>query len=299
MKNNLIPESNLYENPSFPFAMFKINEKECIPPGPSYHYLHWHEDLQFTIVTKGSVSMMVNGENYNLKTNDAIFINSGLLHMTNHISPDGEYISFNFPTKILSIIYGSMLESDYVLHFTMNYNLPAILLKKDVLWQNKIINMLLDLYNFYSSSEVYAKEYETALRLQCIWLEFIRNVKHYIKISSKTFLRKQEYMQTLLTFIHENYMVDINLKNISESAHVSQSECCRLFKNLLNTSPYEYLINYRINKSIDLLKETNMSITEIATKVGFNDSSHFIQIFKKRTYKTPKKYRNSKKPSDL
>lgn len=295
MKNSIHPQNNLYEDPSFPFGIFTINEKRCSPPGPKYNYLHWHEDLQFTIVTKGSVTMTVNGKNYRLETNDAIFINSGLLHMTNHISKNGEYVSFNFPTKMLSIIYGSKLESDYVLNFTMNYNLPAIPLTSDVQWQHEIINMLLSLYEFCKFSDVYGKEYEIALRLEYLWLIFIRNVKDYMHFSSKTFLRKQEYMQIMLSFIHENYTQEINLEDISKSAHISESQCCRLFKNILNTSPYEYLINYRINKSIDLLKETNMSITEIAIYVGFNDCSHFIQLFKKHTSKTPKNYRNNEK----
>lgn len=295
MENNIQPENILYENPRFPFVMFTINQMSCTPPGPGYHYLHWHEDLQFTIVTKGTVSMMVNGINYDLKARDAIFINSSLLHMTNHISDDGEYISFNFPTKMLSVIYGSLLESDYVLHFTMNYNLPAILLTSDINWQNQIIEMLLELSDFCVSENIYAKEYEIAIRLEYIWLTFIRNVKECIHVSSKTFVRKQEYMQAMLLFIHENFKNEINLADIAETVHISQAECCRLFKKILNKSPYEYLIKYRINKSIDLLKETNMPITEIASSVGFNDCSHYIQLFKKHTNKTPKAYRKATK----
>lgn len=288
-------EKIIYESSDFPFVMFTINEKECIPQGPGYQYLHWHEDLQFTVVTRGSVSIKVNGVNYNLKTNDAIFINSGLLHMTNHIKGGGEYISFNFPTRLLSFIYGSRLETDYVLHFTMNYSLPAILLSDEVPWQKKLIKMLLNLKKIYESKEVYAREYEISSYLTYIWLQFIRNVKGISHSSSKTFIRKQEYMQMMLAFIHNNYMNKVSLLEIADSVHISKGECCRLFKKTLNISPYEYLIKYRINKSIDLLKETNLLITEIATSVGFDDSSYYIKLFKKYTKETPKSYRSHNK----
>ena len=52
-------------------------------------------------------------------------------------------------------------------------------------------------------------------------------------------------------------------------------------KKSLKMSPYDYLINYRINESMKLLKNTSFSILDIAENVGFNNVSHYIQIFKK------------------
>lgn len=282
----------LYDNPAFPFVMFTVTRNTCIPPGPGYHYLHWHEDLQFTVVTKGSVSMMVNGSNFELNSHEGIFINSSFLHMTSHISQDGEYISFNFPTRMLSIVYGSLMETNYVQKFTMNYNLPSILLTQESDWQKQLIHMLLDLKAFCEIDSIYAKEYEIALRLESIWLAFIRNVKDSIQNSSKLYIRRQESMQHMLSFIHGNYAKEISLTDIAKAAHISQAECCRLFKKMLHTSPYEYLLQYRLNKSIDLLHETNLSVIQISSQVGFNDCSHFIQVFKKHKGQTPKNFRN-------
>ena len=58
-------------------------------------------------------------------------------------------------------------------------------------------------------------------------------------------------------------------------------------------SPYDYLINYRINESMKLLKNSSLSILDISENVGFNNVSHYIQIFKKKTCQTPLEYRNS------
>jgi transcriptional regulator GlxA family with amidase domain len=86
-------------------------------------------------------------------------------------------------------------------------------------------------------------------------------------------------------------MKEISLQNIAASSHISIGECCRCFKNALHITPYEYLINFRINKGADLLKETSCSVTTIAGMVGFNDSSHFIQLFKKVMHITPNEYK--------
>ena len=59
---------------------------------------------------------------------------------------------------------------------------------------------------------------------------------------------------------------------------------------VLQTKPYEYLINYRIKKSLELLGKEKTPISQIALEVGFNDVSYFIQSFKKRMNITPKQY---------
>lgn len=291
MLSEELHKTSLYGDDKFPFMMFTVNCNECIPPGPGYHYLHWHEDLQFTLVTRGTVSIQINGSNYNLNTGEAIFINSGLLHITNHISEDGDYVSFNFSAKLLSFFYGSQLEMDYVLPFTSNYCFTVKLFRSEIEWEAVIINNLRDLVSLCKSKNVYGKNYEIAVRLTQIWLLLIRNVKDTLGKTSKTFIKRQENLQTMLEFIHKNYMKEISLKDIADRSHISSGECCRCFKNTLHITPYEYLINYRINKGADLLKETSYSVTTIAGIVGFNDSSHFIQLFKKVMHVTPNEYK--------
>ncbi len=294
MLSDQLHKTSLYENDAFPFVMFTINCKQCIPPGPGYHYLHWHEDLQFTLVTKGTVRMQVNGTEYDLNTGDAIFINSGLLHMTNHISAEGEYISFNFPARLLSFFHGSQLEMDYVLPFTSNYRFSVRLLSNAIPWECEIINGLWNLRNLCLSSNVYGKDYEIVIMLTEIWLSFVRNIKGSLEKASRSFIRKQENLQAMLAFIHSNYRKDISLPDIARVAHISSGDCCRCFKNTLHITPYEYLINFRIHKGADLLKETSYSVTTIAGMVGFNDSSHFIQLFKRKMNVTPSVYKKKK-----
>lgn len=292
MKSMITPEKTLYTNSNFPFSLVCINNNTCTPPTPACYYLHWHDELEFIVVTKGSLSMMVNGTTYDLKQHQALFINRGLLHMTKSLSEDGEYLSFTFSSTLLSTLHGSQLESDFVHRFTKNYDLPGMILTKESDWQQTIISMLLDLASFCLEDSVYGKEYEIALRLQSLWLVFIRHRKEDSPVSSKTFIRKLEAMQTMLSFIHEHYMEDLSLANIYETVQISQAECCRLFKQFLSISPYDYLIRYRFYKSMDLLNETDLPVAEIAARVGFKDCSHFIQQFKRFTTLTPKAYRN-------
>ena len=74
---------------------------------------------------------------------------------------------------------------------------------------------------------------------------------------------------------------------------MSVGHCGRLFMQVLQTTPYEYLINYRIKKSLELLGKEKTIISQIALEVGFNDVSHFIQSFKKRMSITQNNIKNS------
>lgn len=66
---------------------------------------------------------------------------------------------------------------------------------------------------------------------------------------------------------------------------------CHFFKNATSQSPSEYINHYRIEKALTLLNNTDISVTEIAMNVGFNDPNYFTRTFKKYTGKTPSEYR--------
>lgn len=80
----------------------------------------------------------------------------------------------------------------------------------------------------------------------------IRNLSAYAKKPNRTFLRKQERMRIMLTYIHENYMNHILLQDIANQANVSVGECCRCFKGMIIQSPNQYLMQYRISRAMEL-----------------------------------------------
>ncbi|PQP85573.1 hypothetical protein CPT76_35550 [Paenibacillus sp. AR247] len=92
-------------------------------------------------------------------------------------------------------------------------------------------------------------------------------------------------------FIHQNYESKITLNDIAAAGTVCRSRCCKLFNTYVGQTPNEYLIRYRIQKSCDMLKETNRSISEIAMACGFQSASYFTFIFRKQLGLVPQDYR--------
>ena len=75
---------------------------------------------------------------------------------------------------------------------------------------------------------------------------------------------------------------------------MSKSYFLRLFRRYMGTTPYNYLVNFRITQAKELLVITDHSVSEIAQKVGFGDASNFSTRFAKATGQSPLQYRKSR-----
>lgn len=280
-------EINRYIDSAFPVGAYEVTRKGIMPEGRGYQDLHWHEELQFTYVMSGELKIRIDGKDYALKEGECVFINCNLLHVTTSLTEEGRYISLNFPDKLLCFFPGSRMEQDYVFPYTRGYRLPAVVLKEDEEWKKELLAELREIFRLLGCGRA---EYQIAVKLTSMWLLFIMHVKQDLVKPTKSYLRKQERMQQMLTYIHNHYMEEVHLRDIAKAASVSIGECCRCFQNMVRTTPNQYLLKYRIEKSKELLRETQLSVTEIAYETGFNDSSYYIQCFKKYEGITPGEY---------
>ncbi|HHY82411.1 MAG TPA: AraC family transcriptional regulator [Clostridiales bacterium] len=94
-----------------------------------------------------------------------------------------------------------------------------------------------------------------------------------------------------VSYIGENYMKKITLNDMMESVYISKYHFSRIFKCYMGVSPYEYLIHFRVNKAKELLKGTQLTVSEIAASVGFDDVNNFIRKFKEIVGSTPYNYK--------
>lgn len=98
----------------------------------------------------------------------------------------------------------------------------------------------------------------------------------------------------LRLYIDENYeKEDLSLQEIAEQFSVSESYLCVIFKKAFDYTINQYIIDRRIEKAKDYLKNSNKKIKEISDLVGYRDCNYFIRIFKKTTGITPADYRSS------
>lgn len=104
---------------------------------------------------------------------------------------------------------------------------------------------------------------------------------------------RSSYVIDAIKFIQFNYSNDIRVDNIANAVGISRSHLYRVFVANLGQSPIDYLTEYRVNEACNLMKNTNLSISQVATSVGFLDQFYFSRVFKKIKKMPPSKYRQS------
>lgn len=94
-------------------------------------------------------------------------------------------------------------------------------------------------------------------------------------------------------WLQDNYGKEVKLSEVAERFDMSVRTFNRRFKSATGKSPLQYLQEVRIETAKDLLKTSNLSISEIAFKVGYQDMGHFTGLFKKLLATTPSEYRKT------
>ncbi|MGV2831164.1 AraC family transcriptional regulator [Myxosarcina sp. GI1(2024)] len=97
----------------------------------------------------------------------------------------------------------------------------------------------------------------------------------------------------VIRYIDDTLDQDIKLADLAQLVEMSQSHFSRLFKQSMGLSPYQYLLQQRVERAKQLLKKTNQSLVEIALACGFVSQSHFTRQFRQATGVTPKAYRTN------
>ncbi|MEH1778744.1 MAG: AraC family transcriptional regulator [Nostoc sp.] len=108
------------------------------------------------------------------------------------------------------------------------------------------------------------------------------------KLSSCSDGLSQGTLQKITAYIHDYLYQDLKLIELSAIAQLSPYYFLRLFKQRMGITPHQYILQRRIEKAKHLLKQSNLSIADIATQTGFSDQSHLTRCFKRQVGVTPK-----------
>ncbi len=99
----------------------------------------------------------------------------------------------------------------------------------------------------------------------------------------------------MFAYITAHYAEELTSADAAAALHLNPGYFCRLFRQSFGERFLPYLCKYRLEKSKTLLRDTTLSISEIALSVGFNSFSYYSKRFREHTGMTPREYRTAKK----
>ena len=130
--------------------------------------------------------------------------------------------------------------------------------------------------------------------------EIARQFTHELKRSYESLLLNEDQQRShhdeeiikVQEWLDQNYQAGVVIRGLAERFKLSVRSLNRRFKLATNTSPLQYLQNLRIEHAKELLKQSNLAVSEVADMVGYQDASYFTSLFKKSTAVTPIEYRS-------
>ena len=273
-----------YDSPDYPIYI----RRGVLSHYPNYAApSHWHDDIELIAIMDGEMDYNVNGEIIKLQKNEGIFVNAHQMHFGfSDSKAECNFICVILHPMLLCAV--PAYEHGFVLPVIHNSSAPFVFLDPKIGWQRAILEQV-------RSMDQCKGRKTTALQVlssfSVIWSLLYENLPSEdhaaIPVSSDLTAARN-----MIGFIQKNYTRKIALREIAASGAVGQSKCCKLFARFFGQTPNTYLNQYRLNKSLELLQNGDMSIAEIALTVGFGGASYYAEVFRKCFGKSPTEYRN-------
>lgn len=252
---------------------------------------HWHEDLEFIVIMQGKMLYSVNGTDYLLEEGQGIFVNSGQFHYGHSFNQtDCKFLCLLLPLTLLNP--PEAIKAAYVTPLLESGHYPFCILNPVLSAHARILEYLKGIHTLCRNQEP-AFELELESIIFSLWKLLYEDFMQTPEETKHEISPHLGELRHMIGFIQRHYSEKITLEQIAAAGNLSRSGCCKLFQSLLHTSPVAYVINYRIHKSIELLRTTELTVTEISYYCGFSNTSYYIKMFKRATGVSPLTYRKS------
>ncbi len=210
-----------------------------------------------------------------------LWINPPNTPFTHNIDVPCNFLIVNIsPERMYESFHGTIPEG---ITFLNNYNI-----------QDKTLEYLLYLLLFEVQNGGQNGAWFVDHTLQLFANYFIQHFSNYDDLIQNLNLSSiigPEEMRTIDIFIARNIALSITIDDLARELNISKFHFLNEFKKYSGMTPYQHILNTRIEKAKLLLSQTDKKITEIAHDLGFSDSSHFSRTFKKASGQSPKAFR--------
>lgn len=253
---------------------------------------HKHNYIEIIYMCVGKTTHIIDSDNeIVLEQGDLLFLNKNSYHEIMPASKDDIAINFIVLPEFFDVAFRMMEEENVVRDFligslkqtTSETNYMLFKLADVLTVQNLIENMVWSLLNKQTDNR---QINQTTMGL--LLLELLRNTEKIEQNGQNQYERKLVF--TVLRHIEENYR-NANLSLLAEEYNQPIYYLSKLVKQSTGHTYKELLQVKRLNQASYLLSSTGLSISDIISAVGYDNTSYFHRVFKERYGVTPKEYR--------
>lgn len=267
------------DNDIKPFVECKYSEKQI------QHERHSHSLYELVYVCEGTVRFSIGDSCYDAGPHTSLFISKLEEHNLKIIN--GFYRRFYIllsPSQLSKIIKEPKLKSVFISRpkgFCHAFDLSGVSSQTEAL-MNAI-------YSEYLNPGAYSNNILSDL-FEMFMVLCYRAKKEQFPLSSK---KISDVVYDVQYYIDRHFTEKISVDELAEQFYLSPSYLSHAFREWTGNSPKQYIMKSRIAYAKELLITTDLSISDVALRSGFYDTSNFIRYFKKETNTTPLRYRHN------
>ena len=281
-----VPEIQLHETPpEFPYRLITVKKANRLN--------YWHAETEFVKVLADEMTIRVNAVEYNLKKGDILFIPGGDIHRVE--TPESCHIVMQF---------------DIAMFDRQRLNFPFLnnlrnklehLERSSQNWPYEVKNAVVSIINqleeteqpHYNDRTGYILKIQSLLYqlMNILWKDIPKRMAE-IESNKPSYDKKMlQKLENVLEYVKTNYGTNITLDTISHVSNYSVNHFTKIWYRYMGTHFHTYLNDYRINEATILLRDSNLSITELSAYCGFCSYKTFIRVFKNTTGMSAQEYR--------
>jgi AraC-like DNA-binding protein/mannose-6-phosphate isomerase-like protein (cupin superfamily) len=272
-----------YDDNELPINIFRWVPKSILEPQ------HHHHSFEMGLCISGSGLFYFGDQTYRISPGDLFIVNV----LENHIAQSDEsspceFIFINFDPELLEKEEPELLVPFryYPFHFRNRLTGNDEVLER----------MRHTIQQLWEEKQQAAPAYRTAIKslLFSLCVELLRMSKDEIDHTAwLEGVSNYEYVKPILHYIEQNYQRDIDLLQLAQLFHLSQSHISRLILEATGRKFKSHLVTLRIQHAKRLLAGTRASVTDICYECGFQSMATFYRNFKHYVLQTPEDYRHS------
>ncbi|HHW46176.1 MAG TPA: AraC family transcriptional regulator [Clostridiales bacterium] len=256
---------------------------------------HWHTEIEFIYLLENYMDAYINGTYYKLSPRDIMFASSGDIHGILYSNNKRFVIQFE-----LEILEGKFLDHSQI------RKIRKILSSREKVspnWPPDAKREIEEIILALKKADENCDREDIAYRLNILSLlsrliyicceKLPENADQSVKSQTLQSKRVLAKLEEVFGFVRDNYWKDIRLEDAAKQLGYSPNHFTKVWKKYTGLNFHTYLNGYRISCAMSLLSDTNLSISEIGYKVGFQSLKTFNRVFKSVTQTTPSEYRRS------
>lgn len=255
--------------------------------------MHKHNYVELSYVYMGQMTQIVDGSEITLQEGELMILNQVIAHEIKAVGPEDIIINFIIKPEFFQYIFSLADTDNSIFNFILN-TIYTDQSKGEYLYykvsdetsiKETIEKIITELYEPSSISNVTIK-----LLVGLLLVELTKHSKNIEVYSADNYEKKLNL--DILRYIDEHY-VEGSLTQIAKQLNQPDYKICRIVKKYTGVTFKQLVQETRLNKTVDLLTKSDLSIADIMESVGYENITYFYKIFKEKYTMTPNEYRKA------